>query len=86
MLVDILESDNLSACHAIGKVAGDNIHALGTSGDFAAFLHTLELAASFGIGFALHVVVIEGPTSRANEVRSTEKRRRACSNLLDFWY
>lgn len=44
-----------------------HIHTPGTAGDLAALTHAVELATTVGFGFALHVVVIVGATTGANE-------------------
>jgi hypothetical protein len=60
------------------------IHASRTSGDFAAFLHTLKLASATTLRLAHHVVIVVVLATRPNEERGTEQRRRTGSELFDL--
>ena len=69
VLVDVFESDS-SPYQRVGRQCSllEYVHTGRTSGDLSPFLQTVQFASPIGFGLALHVVVIVGLASRADEV------------------
>ena len=49
-----------------------NLHTCRASCNFPAFPHAISLACSLRLGFAYHKIIIEGLTSRSNEIGRAE--------------
>lgn len=59
-------------------------HARSASGDLAAFLHAVELAAAAGLVSAHHIVIIVVLAAGPDEKGGAHQRSGARADLLDF--
>lgn len=64
------------------RQARQDIHARSATSDLSTLLQAFQLAPSFGLLLALHVVIVVGPAAVANEEGRAQQRGRGGTDLL----
>ena len=74
----------LSSASGPPIVGAANVHARSAASNLPSLPQALEFALSFGLGLALHVVIIVGSAAVADEVGRAHQWRGTSSDLIDL--